>query len=246
MDKPEHDANKNLRGNASDKQLQIKSFIDGLGSKDKGVREKSRQSIISIGKPAAESLVHALANPNEQVRWEASKLLGEIDIAWSEFADSKIVHALIDDLTSKDGRVRVRARRSLVAIGGKAVADLVEAMKSEKELKRWEATKALGQIGDPSAIGALITALEDEIFDVRWLAAEGLVAIGKPALEPLLHMLIEHFDSIWLHEGAHHILHEIQDKNPKIQLRPVLRALENVESYNELPSAAQAVLKSLK
>ena len=156
------------------------------------------------------------------------------------------VEALINDLGSKDGLVRMGARQALVTIGKIASGALVDALKSKDEGKRWEAAKALGQIGDPAAVGALIRALEDEIFDVRWLAAEGLIAIGKPALVPLLHMLIEHSDSVRLHEGAYHVLHALHEKNLKVMLQPLLNALGGNEASLEVPFAAETALKSLE
>jgi HEAT repeat protein len=152
------------------------------------------------------------------------------------------ISALIADLDSKDGLVRVRARRSLVAIGGLAVGPLDEALTSKKQWVRWEAAKALGQIGDPAATQALVKALEDEMFDVRWLAAEGLIAIGHGAVVPLLHALTKHSDSLWLREGAHHVFHDINIRNLKKVLRPVLDALEDIEPSVEVPRVAETAL----
>src|SRR5437588_9016694 len=79
---------------------------------------------------------------------------------------------LISGLSSKIGFVRLRARRSLVAAGHSAVALLIDVLGSANEQARWEAAKALSEIGDPSAATALVGALEDEDRDVRWMAAE--------------------------------------------------------------------------
>ena len=224
----------------------INSLINNLASKDELIRRKAHDSLIAIGESVVSSLVKALSDPRDRVRWEVGKILDEIHVDWTKHADAKIIKALVDDLTSKDGRIRVRARSSLVSIGGKSLAALVEALKSKEEWKRWEAAKALGQIGDPEAIGALITALEDEMFDVRWLSAEGLIAIGPQVLVPLLHRLTEHPDSLWLHEGAHRILHGIVKNNTKVIIQPVLNALEGDEVSLEVPFAAETALKSLE
>ena len=159
--------------------------------------------------------------------------------------DTATINSLITDLGSKDGLVRVRARRSLVAIGGQAVDPLVEELASKKQWTRWEAAKALGQIGDPSATQALIIALEDEMFDVRWLAAEGLLAIGREALVPLLHALIERSDSEWLWEGAHHVFHDLSSGELGEVLRPILAVLDDVDASVEVPFAAEAALNKL-
>ncbi len=51
---------------------------------------------------------------------------------------------------------------------------------------RQAAARALGELREPRAVGALIRALEDEEAEVRWCAAESLFRIGEPALGPLI------------------------------------------------------------
>ena len=225
-------------------QAAINSLIVDLGSKDSSVRTKARQSLVVIGDPAVAPLVKALS---ELVRWEAAKTLDEINVAWGSHADSATVSALLTDLGSKDGLVRVRARNSLVAIGEQAVGPLVKALAHRNQWVRWEAAKALGQIGDPTAAEALVRALEDEVFDVRWLAAEGLITLGRGALLPLLHALAERSDSEWLREGAHHVFHDLVKGSPDLKdiLQPVLATLEDVEPSLEVPFAAEAALNKL-
>jgi HEAT repeat protein len=155
------------------------------------------------------------------------------------------IRSLVTDLDSQDGQVRVRARKSLVAIGGQAVKPLVKALASKKEWVRWEAAKALGQIGDPVAVLALVKALEDKMFDVRWLAAEGLISIGRESLAPLLQALKEHPDSLWLREGVHHVLHDVDKEDINEILQPVLVTLEGFEPSVEAPLAAQTALQAL-
>jgi HEAT repeat protein len=155
------------------------------------------------------------------------------------------IKSLIADLGSQDGLVRIRARKSLVAIGNQAIKLLVKALASKREWVRWETAKTLGQIGDPVAVQALVKALEDKMFDVRWLAAEGLIAIGRKALAPLLQALMEHPDSPWLREGAHHVLHDVDRRGLTEILLPVIVALEGSEPSVEAPIAAASALKAL-
>jgi HEAT repeat protein len=223
----------------------IKSLIDDLGNKGRVISAEARRSLVKIGEPAVGPLVESLASQNERVRWEVGKVLDDIKVVWSKHADATTISALVNDLGSEGGLVRVRARKSLVTIGAKAVGALANGLSDKKRSKRWEVAKALGQIGDPAATQALIRALEDKEFDVRWLAAEGLVAIGRRALEPLLLKLSERPDTIWMREGAHHFLHGIyRDKLRKI-IRPVLIALEDVDAPLEVPFAAKKAIQSL-
>jgi HEAT repeat protein len=159
--------------------------------------------------------------------------------------DPGAITSLVAELSKKDGAVRERARQQLVAIGAPAVTYLVEALVNRNELLRWEAAKALGEIGNLAAAPALVAALEDEVFDVRWLAAEGLVALRGEGLVPLLSALVERPDSLWLREGAHHVLHDVSRGRLEEVLRPVVAALDDVEPSVEVPFAAKTVLKGL-
>jgi HEAT repeat protein len=155
------------------------------------------------------------------------------------------VKSLVDDLASEDGLVRVRARKLLVDTGKPAVKPLVEALASKKQWVRWEAAKALGQIGDTSATQALIKALEDKMFDVRWLAAEGLISIGDKVLVPLLRAIMARPDSLWLQEGVHHVLHNLEGGHLNKMIDPILHALEGFEPSVETPPAAERALEVL-
>jgi HEAT repeat protein len=154
--------------------------------------------------------------------------------------------SLVADLASHNDTKRVKARHSLVAMGKVAVPLLIEALKSENSLMRWEAAKALGEIGDPGAASALVDALEDEDFDVRWLAAEGLTKLNILALTPLLQALEKQGDSVLLQEGAHHVFHDLAKGGLRKFLAPVLAALEALEPGEEVPWAARKALDMLE
>jgi HEAT repeat protein len=152
---------------------------------------------------------------------------------------------LLSELTCEDIIRCQQARRSLVEMGHEAVPSLVEALGNKKSWVRWEAAKALSQIGDPAATDALIQSLEGKNFDIRWLAAEGLIAIGKQAVSPLLKALIDKPESIWLREGAHHILHDMDRGDWDEEMKPVIAALESFEPSVEVPLAARKAMKNI-
>jgi len=145
---------------------------------------------------------------------------------------------LIAALSSFDDLRRVKARKELAAIGKPALPYLVEALKDSNHLVRWEAVKALGEIGDPETAPALVKALEDEEFEIRWLAAKGLVGMNVKGLEPLFQALIQHADSAYLREGAHHVLHDLAKGELRPYLAPLLIALEDFEPAVQVPAAA--------
>jgi HEAT repeat protein len=177
--------------------------------------------------------------------WRRPKIMPK-DIAMSGSRVTKpTIKSLIADLASKDGVVRLKARQQLVAYKRRALAPLIKTLSNENDWVRWEAAKALSQIGNPESIQALLEALTDKQFEVRWLAAEGLIRIGRKAIVPLLEALVKHSDSYWLREGIHHVLHDINRGKIRKVLPPVLAALEGPEPSLEVPLAAQAALDAL-
>lgn len=153
---------------------------------------------------------------------------------------------LITSLSSFNDLIRVKARNELVATGKPALFSLIEALRDPNHLVRWEAVKALGEIGDPEAAPSLVEALEDEEFEVRWRAAEALMRLNKKGLRPLLHALIRHADSAFLREGAHHVLHELARGELRAYLTPVLIALEGFEPAVLVPAAALCAIETME
>jgi len=66
------------------------------------------------------------------------------------------IESLIEDLASKDGMIRQKAREALVDLGNPAVSSLNHALLNSKlDRVRWEAAKALGGINDAGSIPSL-------------------------------------------------------------------------------------------
>jgi HEAT repeat protein len=143
--------------------------------------------------------------------------------------DPARLSTLVSTLRSSDYGERVDARQALEKIWHPAVGPLVELLADPSHQARWEAAKTLVAIADADASPALVEALLDEEFDVRWLAAEALIAIGHDGLEPLLRALEEHPESVWLRQGAHHVLHDLKDPALRELMAPTLDALESLE-----------------
>ena len=156
------------------------------------------------------------------------------------------VFSLIARLADSDGLIRQRAREELVDIGQPAVPALISALDSPEGHVRWEVVKALQDIADPAVAPALVRALEDREFGVRWLAAEGLVNMGRRSLASLLKALTERGDSVWLREGAHHVLKAMSRRGLPEPVEPVLAALEDVEPELVVPPVARDALKLIQ
>jgi len=158
---------------------------------------------------------------------------------------SSHIKDLIEALSSYNDLSRVEARKALVAFGSQTIPFLDEALKDPNFLRRWEAAKTLGEIGDSKAAPILVKALEDEKFDVRWLAAKGLIDLNVKSLKPLFEALIEHADSVLLRQGAHHVLHDLAKGELRIYLAPVLIALESTDPGVQVPPVVSHALDHL-
>jgi HEAT repeat protein len=156
------------------------------------------------------------------------------------------VSALLAKLTDKDGIARKRAREELVEIGPPAVPGLIERLSDKQTYVRWEAAKALSEIGDPRAAPALVKALEDDDPGIRWIAAEGLIRLEQAGLRPLLEALVENGGSVRLREGAEHVL-RVLARNEKLPaaVAPVLQALYSPSPAIEAAQAAKRALEAM-
>ena len=90
---------------AQNDSVNVDSLIEELGYKDGIRRAKAYHTLVAMGDRVVESLVGALSNRNELVRWQATKALDQINIEWAHHADSTTVDMLVGDLMSEDGLV---------------------------------------------------------------------------------------------------------------------------------------------
>ena len=151
---------------------------------------------------------------------------------------------LIERLHDRNDKECRQARNLLVEIGRRAVPALVNALQnSSNENIRWEVVEALAQMADPIAAPALVQALMDDSQDVRGAAARALIILDRAAINPLLEALTKQFNSVWLRNGAHHVLHVLKQRARlnREELR-VFEALEDIAPEIEVPWAAAYVL----
>ncbi len=129
-----------------------------------------------------------------------------------------------------------------------AVTPLTALLTNPNEHVRWEAIKALGDIGGAEAARVRVGAVKnDEDSSIRWLAAEVLIGLQHEGLAPLLEALVRHSDSAWLRDGALLVLRSLRKKDPSLngQVAAVLTALESRTPVIQVPPAAQAALDAL-
>jgi HEAT repeat protein len=147
--------------------------------------------------------------------------------------------SLIANLGSKDGIRRQQARWELIRRKEASVGPRLESLQSKRSQIRWEAVKALAAIAPPRACGALIAAMQDEEWEVRWVAAEAVSALGRSALPQLLDALLSEPESVWLREGAHHVVHDLARGEYSDVEAALLRALGGFRSSEEVFDAAR-------
>jgi HEAT repeat protein len=149
---------------------------------------------------------------------------------------------LIAGLAASSWHRRQQAREALELRGRTAVPSLIMALSDARQQVRWEAASILLDIGDPAAAPALASRLEDEDAGVRWLAAEGLAVMGCQGLVVALKSLIAHSDSAWTREGVYHVLRRFGQTRFGRYVKPVMRALRDVEpDLGTLPAAQVAL-----
>jgi hypothetical protein len=162
--------------------------------------------------------------------------------------DSTKIKSLMDALSSKDGVIRLKARKSLVLLGKPVVPTLSKTLiNSQVKQVRWEAAKTLGTIGDPRAIPSLVNTLNDSDSDIAWLAAEALVKFKKIAWLPILRLLVKSgADSAELRQRAHHVFRN-QRKEGFNDLLVMLRTALQSSTVPELTmTAAHNIIKRMK
>jgi HEAT repeat protein len=158
------------------------------------------------------------------------------------------LESLMNLLASKNGATRMKARKSLVALGKSAVPSLTRTLQNSKEDHvRWEAAKTLGAIGDIRAIPSLVSALEDGDQGVVWLAAEALKKFKKIAWPQLMRALVKSKpDSVSLRQGAHHVLRNQKEAGFNDLLSTLRIALESSTASESTPFVASNILKRMK
>jgi hypothetical protein len=159
----------------------------------------------------------------------------------------KDTQSLINQLGSVDGFSRLQAREALTCIGKPAILDLLKALSSANTQLRWEIIKVLEGISDPTTIPILVEQLKNEHAGVRWAAANALIGMGRATIPALLEALMRDFDSLWLRQSAHHILHVFKDDGRLYDAEEkVFEALESVEPSIAVPWAAERALEALR
>lgn len=97
------------------------------------------------------------------------------------------VPALLQEVASADKAQRERVIAALGTLGARdAVAPITRVLEKKNWERRYVAAWALGEIGDPAGIPALLAALDDEDGEVRKRATRSLIKLDRAAVAPLI------------------------------------------------------------
>jgi HEAT repeat protein len=154
------------------------------------------------------------------------------------------IDQLVADLGSKDATKRLDARATLIEMGSPAVPALLDSLDASHQHLRWEVARTLAEIADPVAADRLVEALGDEDTDVRWVVGAALISLDRHAVKPLLHKLTQSDLPDGVYPGAHHVFHDLAHHDDLAPLlRPVLKALDQLEPEIAVPQVAAQALR---
>ena len=140
----------------------VAPLITALQDESELVRGGALQGLKDIGPPAVPLLIVALKNPNRQVRRKASCVIDNIGYELKEVGDFQ------------------------------AIGPLIDALKDPTSVVRSHSVTALGKIGGPQALPAVLSALKAEAvrsaldIGVCYRAIEALHRLGETAAECLI------------------------------------------------------------
>jgi HEAT repeat protein len=157
------------------------SLVRALGDADQDVRFEAARALAKLGAAAAPALAKALGAPEPRARSSAARALAALGPR--AVAAVPRLAAALKDLSPE---VREGAAAALGRVGPQAapaVAALGEALKDKDVKVRRSAAAALGWVGTAAArsVPGLAKALEDEDAGVRRASAEALLKIGPAA-----------------------------------------------------------------
>lgn len=189
---------------------------------------------------AVGDLVSRFAHPDPEVSqraWEAVVELGP--------SAEKI---LIPALSSEDRAVAEHAAGALGSVGSRASVEPLTAALRSWESRRYVVAWALGEIGEPSAIPALLEGMGDEDVEVRKYATRSMIKFGRQATEVLLEALDD--PSAEVRHYAVRALGEIRDPRTveallgmesRVDLETYLWALGRLGDGRGFPAIAEVV-----
>lgn len=169
----------------------VGSLTTLLSDRDSQVNLAAAESLARMQDPRViRLLVDSLDNADWRVRARAAQVLA---FSPSAASSAGAVVPLVNAMRDKDLIVRYYASEALVAIGGEAVPQLIDMLRSERSQERARVVRVLGRIGQPT-IMPLVAFIQDRRIssDTKIEAARLLGRLGDArAVDPLITLLAD-------------------------------------------------------
>lgn len=215
----------------------VETLIDVLkNDKNGSVRLYAARALGELGDQRATTpLIESLQEDrNVDVRVRAARALGRL-------GGEDVVLPLVIALSDSNSQVCMTAADALIEIGPIAVGPLVKVLQHDKVNVRCDATRALGELGDLSAVEPLVSMLKDEWVNVRIYAVQSLGKLGGSAATPaLINVLLDEEENDLVRSGAAAALGMIKDPRALLPLRNLIMEAE------ELGEIEDTALKAYK
>ena len=148
---------------------------------------------------------------------------------------------MVEALNDENPQVCITATDALIEIGDVATDALIESLSSEKVNVRCDATRALGEIGNPKAVDHIIEMLKDEWVNVRIYAVTSLGKLNDTKAVPaLIEVMKNEKENELVRAGAAAALGVLRDQRALLPLR------ELIVKATELGELEDTALKSFK
>ncbi|MBU50052.1 MAG: hypothetical protein CL920_15295 [Deltaproteobacteria bacterium] len=181
-----------LWSSRGDTEEAFEDLLRALRSEQIEKRRHAARLLGRLGDPQAiPPLIEALQDPNDRVRGEVARSLGDL-----QPSTKSVIEVLNSSLRDRSAWVRQCAAYALGQLGEQALpalASLRKAIRDPKIRVSTMAAEALGQIRSPESVQILIQALQ---FGVHALKKKAAIALGQLNIhaQPAIPHLIEHLD----------------------------------------------------
>jgi HEAT repeat protein len=224
----------------ADQAAKQAALLDGLQAAEPTVQQAAAYLLARRGSAAGfAKLAEALRSGQPVWRLRTIKVLGELK-------DGRGGEVLVQVLAAERGSLHQAARQALREMGAAATPALIAALSHPDEHIRWHAARALGELGDASAVKVLAEGLLDENAKVRWATADVLAHLGEAAVPVILTIISQQQLSEPERQAVYHALHAMPAQQTQARLKPLLEALAHTSGHLAAPGLAQSLLQSWK
>ena len=134
-----------------EQEQNVEQLVAALADKDTVSRQHGRKALVRIGSAAVPSLLTALGDKRQHVRWEAAKTLAEI-------ADPAASEMLVQALGDEDSDVRWVVGEALIALKRDALKPLLNGLAKSQDSEGFytAAHHVLHDLSQHSDLGAAL------------------------------------------------------------------------------------------